>query len=71
MARLTLKNGATLEKRVLDPRGEGENQMTDEDLAHKFRSNCEPIIGKARCDELLDAVWRPGKPSDLRTFFAW
>ena len=56
VARLTLKNGATLEKRVLDPKGEGENQMTDEDLAHKFRSNCEPIIGKLRCDDLLNAV---------------
>ena len=71
MARLTLKNGATLEKRVLDLKGEGENQMTDEDLAHKFRANCEPIIGQPRCHELLDAVWRLEKASDLRTFFAW
>ena len=46
-------------------------EMTDEDLAHKFRSNCEPMVGKARCDELLDTVWRLEKASDLRTFFAW
>ena len=71
VARLTLKNGATLEKRVLDPKGEGENQMTDEDLAHKLRSNCEPIIGKARCDELLEAVWQLERANDLRTFFMW
>ena len=66
-----MKNGMTVEKRVLDPRGEGENQMTDEDLAHKFRSNCEPVIGKSRCDELLDAVWRLERATDLRTFFSW
>lgn len=71
VARLTMKNGTTLEKRVLDPKGEGENQMTDEDLAHKLRSNCEPIIGKARCDELLDAVWRLERATGLRTFFSW
>ena len=71
VARLTLKNGTTLEKRVLDPKGEGENQMTDEDLAHKFRSNCEPIIGKARCDELLDTVWRLEQAQDLQAFFRW
>lgn len=71
VARLTMKNGTTLEKRVLDPKGEGENQMTDEDLAHKFRSNCEPIIGKSRCDELLDAVWRLEQATDLQAFFRW
>jgi 2-methylcitrate dehydratase PrpD len=70
VAKLTLKDGRTLEKRVLDPRGEGENQMSDEDLAHKFRSNCEPIIGKPRCDELLDSVWTIERSESLRTFFA-
>jgi len=71
VARLTLTNGTTLEKRVLDPKGEGENQMTDEDLAHKFHSNCEPIIGKPRCDELLDTVWRLEQAKDLQAFFRW
>jgi len=71
VARITLTSGAMLEKRVWDPKGEGENQMTDEDLAHKFRANCEPIIGRPRCDELLDTVWRLEQAASLRTFFSW
>ena len=71
VAKVTLKNGTTLEKRVWDPKGEGENKMTDEDLVHKFRANCEPIIGKARCDELLDAVWHIERAKSLQTFFRW
>src|SRR5262249_44086625 len=46
MAKVTLQNGQSFERRVLDPKGEAENPMTDDDLMHKFRSNCEPIVGK-------------------------
>ncbi len=57
VAKVTLKDGQSFEQRVLDPKGEVENPMTDEDLAHKFRSNCELMVGKAKCDRVLDLVW--------------
>jgi len=53
-----LKNGHRLEARVLDPKGEGENPMSDADLERKFTANCVPVIGKEKCDAVLDAVWR-------------
>jgi 2-methylcitrate dehydratase PrpD len=65
---ITLKNGKTLKARVLDPKGEGENPMTDDDLARKFTVNCEPVIGKARSEALMKAVWsfdRAASVSDL------
>ncbi|MEI8035710.1 MAG: hypothetical protein WCH96_09565, partial [Betaproteobacteria bacterium] len=57
--------------RVLDPKGEVENPMTDQDLEHKFRSNCEPMIGKAKCDRVLALLWSIEKASSLNELFHW
>ena len=50
---IVLRDGRRLERRVLDPKGETANAMSDADLEDKFRANCEPLIGRARCDEAL------------------
>lgn len=70
VAKVTLLNGQSFELRVLDPKGEVENPMTDADLTHKFHANCEAIIGKARCERLLELVWGFDKASSLNEFFA-
>lgn len=54
--RLRFRNGGGLEKRVSDPRGEGDNPMTDEDLILKFRNNCVDRIGAARANALVEIV---------------
>jgi 2-methylcitrate dehydratase len=54
---VTLKGGAKLEKRVLEPKGEAANPMSDADLESKFRGNCGPLIGGTRCDDLLNSIW--------------
>jgi 2-methylcitrate dehydratase PrpD len=64
-------NGQSYEQRVLNPKGEVENPMTDEDLAHKFRSNCEPMVGKAKCDRVLDLVWSIEKAASLDEIYHW
>ena len=66
-----LRDGTTLRTRVLDPRGEGGNPLTDGDLERKFRSNCEPILGAARCDRLVESVWRFEELDSLTEFFRW
>lgn len=71
VAKVTLKDGQSFEQRVLDPKGEVENPMTDEDLAHKFRSNCEPMVGKAKCDRVLDLVWSFEKAASLDELYSW
>jgi 2-methylcitrate dehydratase PrpD len=53
-----LADGRKLAARVLDPRGEGENPMSDEDLARKFNANCAPLIGGEKARTLLATVWR-------------
>jgi 2-methylcitrate dehydratase PrpD len=55
---ITLHDGRKVEIRVLDPKGEAANPMSDADLVSKFGANCEPIAGKARCEALLEQVWR-------------
>jgi 2-methylcitrate dehydratase PrpD len=53
-----LKDGRRLSARVLDPKGEGENPMSDGDLERKFAANCGPALGRQRCEAVLQRVWR-------------
>lgn len=71
VARLHLADGRVLEQRVLDPRGEGENPMSDEDLGEKLLANAEPFVGRARCAALLEAAWALGPGARLDPFYAW
>ena len=57
VVKIGLKDGRSLEARVLDPKGEGENPMSDADLERKFTANCAPVIGKEKCDAVLQAIW--------------
>ncbi len=68
---LVMKDGTRLTERVLDPKGEGENPMSDADLERKFVSNCEPIVGKDKCARLLDAVWAFDRLDNLALFYRW
>ncbi|HUF79833.1 MAG TPA: MmgE/PrpD family protein [Burkholderiales bacterium] len=61
-----LRDGRTLAARVLDPRGEGENPMSDADIERKFMANCAPLLGEQRCEAVLQAVWRFDEARDLR-----
>jgi 2-methylcitrate dehydratase PrpD len=57
MVELGLKGGRRLEKRVLEPKGEAANPMSDADLERKLRVNCAPVVGADRCQALIEAVW--------------
>jgi 2-methylcitrate dehydratase PrpD len=69
--RIDLADGRRLEKRVLDPKGEVENPMTDEDLKHKFTVNCEPVAGGAKCERLMELIWSFDEAGDLRELYDW
>ncbi len=71
VVRIDLADGRSLEKRVLDPKGEGENPMSDADLKLKFRVNCEPVVGKAKCERLDQMVWEFDKASDMSELYRW
>jgi 2-methylcitrate dehydratase PrpD len=62
--RVDLADGRSFDARVLDPKGEGENPMTDGDLKLKFAVNCEPVIGSATCDRLMDVIWNFEQQAD-------
>ncbi|MFO0254328.1 MAG: MmgE/PrpD family protein [Betaproteobacteria bacterium] len=71
VAQVRFNDGSLIEERVLDPKGEGENPMSDDDLSNKFLSNCEPLIGAARCRELLETVWRFEAGADPSPLYRW
>jgi 2-methylcitrate dehydratase PrpD len=71
VVRIDLGDGRSFEKRVLDPKGEGDNPMSDEDLKRKFTVNCEPVIGADKCGQLLDLVWNFDNAQDAKGLFTW
>ncbi len=71
VARVRLGDGRKLERRIVDPKGEGENPMTDADLERKFFLNCEPVIGRAKCERLREAVSRFEQLQGLEEFWTW
>lgn len=69
VVRIDLTDGRSVEKRVLDPKGEGESPMSDADLKHKFMVNCEPVVGKAACERLAALVWSFDSASSVQEIF--
>lgn len=69
--KITLNDGRTVEARVLDPKGEGENPMSDDDLEQKFLVNCKPLLGEDKCRRLLDAVWKFEAARDAGELYNW
>lgn len=71
VAQVRLKDGRVLEERVLDPKGEGGNPMSDADLADKFAANSAPLIGEARSRALLDTVMALAPGADPAPLYRW
>jgi len=70
-AQIRLRDGSVLEKRIVEPKGEARNPMTDADLEAKLRANCEPIIGRARCEQIIELVWEFDQLDAVSDFFKW
>ncbi len=69
--RIRLRDGRTIEQRVVSPRGEKENPLTDADLVAKFTANCAPVIGAGRAAAILEQAWKMGEGADLAVFGQW
>lgn len=65
------KDGTVFEKQILNPKGEVENPLSDDELTDKFYGNCEPVIGKQKCNHLVESVWQFDQLKDLHEFFMW
>lgn len=69
--RVMLNDGRTFDARVLDPKGEGENPMSDADLEQKFTVNCTPLLGADKCRRLLAMVWQFETAKDAGELYNW
>ncbi len=54
---------------IVNPRGHMKNLMDDNDTNAKFLSLAEPVFGKARAAEALDALWSLDKADDVSATF--
>ena len=54
---ITLKNGATFQETVLFPKGDPQDPLSAAELDAKFRDNVAAMLGPARADKLLRAIY--------------
>lgn len=66
---LTLTDGRQLERRVINPRGETADPLTDDDLSRKFMDNVPGRIGQDKAGDLLARIWKLDRDSDLAGIF--
>ena len=53
---VTLKDGTQLAVHIAHASGTKQNPMTDEALKAKFMANATPIIGVARCQDIVQKI---------------
>lgn len=72
--RITLADGRVLASRDSVARGSAENPLTDDEVAAKYRSLAEPVLGAARSTRIAEAIagLAPGLPASplLETILA-
>ncbi|HXF66169.1 MAG TPA: MmgE/PrpD family protein [Burkholderiales bacterium] len=56
LVEVATRDGRRLEKRATTFKGRAENPLTAEEVEEKARELIEPVLGKARCRQLLEAV---------------
>jgi len=67
---LQLADGRRVERRIHDPRGEGANPLSDDDIGRKFLDNVSDVIGGDRAARLVDLVWSMDGGGDLASLVA-
>lgn len=65
--RIEATDGRVFERRVMDPKGEGQNPLSDGDMEAKFRANCSPILGTDGAERTLDLMWNFHRQPDSLT----
>ena len=55
---VTTRQGAVLQGRIDEPKGDPGNPLSDAELEDKFRANVEPVFGAAQAIRLRDAILR-------------
>jgi 2-methylcitrate dehydratase PrpD len=58
LVEITLKNGKTLREHVINCRGRPENPMDPEEVEKKAAWLMEPVLGKSKADEIIEASRR-------------
>lgn len=66
---LELDDGTRVQKRVLEPRGEVANPLSDQDLSQKFMNNLPEHVSRDTAARLLDWIWNMKRDSDLSAMF--
>jgi hypothetical protein len=60
-----------LKRQILDLKGEVVNPLSDDELTNKFYGNCEPIVGREKCERLMESVWQFDKLTSLDELYHW
>jgi 2-methylcitrate dehydratase PrpD len=67
IVQVTLSNGNTFTQRVDAVRGTTANPMTRSEVSEKARDLMAPLLGRNRCDRLIETVFHLEYLSDIRS----
>ncbi len=67
--RITLKDGATIEHKVMYPKGHDRNPMVEEDVQRKFEENVKGLIPADVVEELILSTKKLEKLEDVSVLF--
>jgi len=71
VVRITLVSGIVLEHRILRPKGESDNPMSDADLEHKFLSNCASLLPAEKAARIVETARTFERHVDARVLYEW
>jgi 2-methylcitrate dehydratase len=66
---VSLRDGRTRTERVDYPRGHARNPLTDAEVAAKFHTLADPVLGRERADALLGCAWDLEQPGSIAELF--
>jgi 2-methylcitrate dehydratase len=66
---VSLRDGRARTERVDYPRGHARNPLTDAEVAAKFHTLADPVLGRERADALLACAWNLDHSSSVEELF--
>jgi 2-methylcitrate dehydratase len=67
---VTTRSGQTHVQEVYYAKGHPKNPMSDQEIEAKFRRLAEPVMGQARVDKALSALWHLENMKSVQEIFA-
>ncbi len=68
--KITLKDGKTIHKKAIYPKGHPKNPLDDSEIEEKFKQLTKTFLNEKKQNAIIETIWNFEKIKDLRTLFS-